>query len=67
VAATDMFLVDAGRGIVVGARVLACWSGARMYPGTVTARTQNNYAVKWEDDSAPSEIARGKIAPLPAR
>jgi hypothetical protein len=67
VAATDMFRVDADRGIAVGARVLACWSGARMYPGTVTGRTQNNYTVKWDDGSAPSEVPREKIAPLPTR
>ena len=67
VAAADMFRVDADRGIAVGARVLACWSGARMYPGTVTARTQNSYTVKWDDGSAPLEVPREKIVPLPNR
>jgi hypothetical protein len=67
VAAGDMVRTDADLGIAAGARVLACWQGARMYPGTVTMRTQDLYTVKWDDGSAPLEVPRGKIAPLPDR
>lgn len=67
VAVGDMFRVDADLGIAVGARVLACWQSAAMYPGIVMARRENFYTVKWDDGSAPMEVPREKIAPLPAR
>ncbi len=67
VEARDMVRVSADRGIAVGARVLACWTGARMYPGVVTMRTQDRYTVKWDDGSQPSEVPREKIAPLSER
>ncbi len=63
----DMVRVDADRGIAVGARVLACWRGAQMFPGTVTARRENSYTVKWDDGDAPLEVPREKIAPLPGQ
>ena len=65
VATSDMVPVDAIREIPIGAHVLACWLGAGMFSGTVTARTGNNYTVKWDDGDAPREVAREKIAPLP--
>ena len=55
------------REIAVGAHVLACWQGAQMYPGTVTARSGNSYTVKWDDGDTPLEVPREKIAPLPGR
>ena len=67
VASGDMVRVDADREIAVGAHVLACWQGAQMYPGTVTARRGNSYTVKWDDGDAPLEVPREKIAPLPGR
>lgn len=67
VVAGDMVPVDAKREIPIGAPVLACWIGAGMFPGTVTARTGNNYTVKWDDGDAPREVPREKIAPLPNR
>lgn len=67
VAAGDMVPVDAKREIPIRAPVLACWLGAGMFPGTVTALTGNNYTVKWDDGSAPREVPREKIAPLPNR
>ena len=59
--------VDANREIEIGGRVLACWAGAAMDPGTVTEREGNRYTVKWDDGSAPQAVPREKIAPLPAR
>ena len=67
VAGLDIVRVDANRDIPVGARVLACWVSAAMYPGTITARTGNRFTVKWDDGSTPSEVAREKIVPLPAQ
>ena len=67
VAGMDIVRVDARREIEIGGRVLACWAGAAMYAGTITARQGNSYTVKWDDGSAPSEVAREKIAPLPAQ
>ena len=67
VASMDIVRVDANREIAIGARVLACWAGAAMYPGTVTEREGNRYTVKWDDGSAPQAVPREKIAPLPAR
>ena len=65
VAAADMVPVNAALEIPIGAHVLACWHTAVMYPGTVTARTGDKYTVKWDDGSAPLEVPREKIAPLP--
>ena len=67
VAGMDIVRVDANREIEIGGRVLACWAGAAMYPGTVTEREGNRYIVKWDDGSAPQAVPREKIAPLPAR
>ena len=65
--ATDLIPVNAAREIPIGAQVLACWHSAVMYPGTVTARTGDNYTVKWDDGDTPLQVPRAKIAPLPAR
>ena len=67
VSAADMVRVDADREIAVGARVLACWRGAQMFPGTVTERRENFYTVKWDDGDTPLEVPREKIALLPGR
>jgi hypothetical protein len=67
VAARDVVCVDSAQEIPIGAHVLACWRGAQMFPGTVTARSGNQYTVKWDDGDTPLEVPREKIAPLPAR
>ncbi len=64
VAAADVVPVNAAREIAIGAHVLACWRGAQMFPGTVTARNGNSYTVKWDDGDTPLEVPREKIAPL---
>ena len=64
VAAADIVPVNAAREIEIGAHVLACWQGARMFPGVVTGRTGNSYTVKWDDGDTPLEVPREKIAPL---
>jgi len=67
VAAGDIVRVDSAREIQIGAHVLACWHGARMYPGIVTAKSGNLYTVKWDDGDTPLEVAREQIAPFPSR
>jgi hypothetical protein len=68
VAPGDVLPVSPAREIEVGAHVLACWRGAAMYPGIVTARRENLYTVKWDDGDAPLEVTRDRIALLlPAR
>ena len=63
----DVTPVNPTQELPVGAHVRACWKGAIMYPGTVTARHGNLYMIKWDDGDTPVEVEREKIAPLPAR
>jgi hypothetical protein len=67
VAAGDVVCVDSAREIPIGAHVLACWRGAQMFPGVVTARRHDSYTVKWDDGDTPLEVSREKIAPLSAK
>ncbi|MEA3210671.1 MAG: hypothetical protein QOE70_3728 [Chthoniobacter sp.] len=53
--------------IAVGTHVLACWKGARMFPGVVTGQRGGLYTIQWDDGDAPLEVAADKVAPLPAR
>lgn len=54
--------------IAPGTPVLACWrSGARMYPGVVTAKNGDHYTVKWDDGDTPTEESRDKIVVRRAR
>jgi hypothetical protein len=45
----------------VGDEVQAVWSSGRFYDGTITKATGSSYEVKWEDGSAPSQVAGSKI------
>jgi hypothetical protein len=45
----------------VGDEVQAVWSSGRFYDGTITKATGSSYEVKWEDGSAPSQVAGTKI------
>jgi hypothetical protein len=52
---------------LAGRRVLACWSADRLYPGTVLGTEgAKSVFVKWDDGTAPTEVAKEKIALLPA-
>ena len=63
----DLLPVAKPNEIVPGRRVMACWQSAKMYPGTVIeANGAQSVIVKWDDGSAPSEVAKEKIALLPA-
>jgi hypothetical protein len=63
--ATGIIPIPADAVINVGDHVLACWKGARMYPGFVTAKTDQAYTVKWDDGDVPLDVARGKVVALP--
>ncbi len=67
VGAADLLRVSRNANFATGDRVLAAWKSARMFPGTVTAKTEFTVTVKWEDGDEPLEVPREKIAPLPAR
>lgn len=67
VAPGDVEPVDAARELPIGTHVLACLNGAVMYPGTITARRDNRYTVKWDDGDAPRELERDRIAPVRPR
>lgn len=45
----------------VGDKVMAVWSSAKFYPGTITAANGDTYTVKWDDGSAPTDVAAAKI------
>ena len=65
VACADILPISSGQ-IKVGSRVMAVWSkNGRMYDGTVTARKDGSFTVKWDDGSAPSDVAEDNIVLLP--
>ena len=45
----------------VGAKVMAVWSGAKLYSGKVVEVGDKKWKVKWDDGSAPSWVDAGKI------
>lgn len=45
----------------IGDRVLAVYSGGRLYAGEVTKVEGTTYTVKWDDGSQPSTVEAGKI------
>ncbi len=65
VPAADVIAIPRGTAFKTGDIVLAPWKTAQMFPGTVTAVARFAVTVKWDDGSAPSEVVRAKIAPLP--
>jgi hypothetical protein len=63
----DLVAVAKPNDILPGRRVLACWASAKMYPGTVLdTKGAQKVIVKWDDGSAPSDVATDKLALLPA-
>ena len=56
--------MNAPQPIPIGTHVLACWRGAMMYPGVVTARPENFHTMKWDDDDTALEVPRKRIAPM---
>jgi len=49
----------------VGDRVKAVWSAGKFYEGTIEeVKDDEIYVVKWDDGSAPSDVAADKIIPL---
>jgi hypothetical protein len=61
----DMIVISPTDEIAIGSHVLACWHGARMFPGVATVKTANGFMVKWDDGDTPLDVPRGKIALLP--
>ena len=49
----------------VGSSVYAVWSSGRFYPGKITAASGGTYTVKWDDGSAPTQVAADKIMAVP--
>lgn len=48
--------------IVIGARVMAQWKGASMYPGTVIQVTNGKARVQWDDGDLPLDVPLDRIA-----
>lgn len=44
-----------------GDKVLAVWSSGKFYPGEVTAAKGSSYTVKWDDGSAPKDVAAYQV------
>jgi hypothetical protein len=47
--------------IKVGDKVLAVWSNAVFYPGTVTSAANLSYEVKWDDGTGTKWVPAGRI------
>jgi len=46
---------------VLGEKVQAVWTKARFYMGEISEVLESSYMVKWDDGSAPSEVASDSI------
>ena len=59
----DLIAIASRSEIHVGDRVLACWENKpRMFPGKVESINDKTVTVRWEDGSAPSEVALTGVA-----
>lgn len=45
----------------VGDKVLAVWSGSKFYSGTIKEMKESGATITWDDGTADSEVAYGKI------
>lgn len=59
--ASDLKEIPAKLTLATGDKVLAVWQKAKFYPGTVQEVKASGAVIKWDDGSAPSEVAFGKI------
>lgn len=59
--ASDMKEIPAKLTLTTGDKVLAVWTKAKFYSGTVQEVKASGAVIKWDDGSAPSEVAFGKI------
>lgn len=66
VSADDMKEVPAKPTLKTGDKVLAVWTTAKFYSATVQEVKASSAVIKWDDGTAPSEVAFGKIIPMPA-
>lgn len=64
VSASDMKEVPAKPALKTGDKVLAVWTTAKFYSGTVQEVKESGAVIKWDDGTAPSEVAFGKIVKL---
>ena len=48
--------------VVIGARVMAVWKGATMYPGTVIQVTGGKARVQWDDGDLPLDVPFERVA-----
>ena len=44
-----------------GNKVLAVWAGSKFYSGTIKEIKENGAVITWDDGTADSEVAFGKI------
>jgi hypothetical protein len=63
VSATDLIALSSAP-LEVGAHVLAAWKTARMFPGVITAKTEQAYTIKWDDGDAPMDVVKNHVVPL---
>jgi len=61
VTTADILAIPSTTNFSVGDKVIAVWSSARFYPGTIEQLTKGGAMVKWDDGSAASEVAFGQI------
>jgi hypothetical protein len=59
--ATDIRDIPADPQLKAGDKVMAIWSGAKFYPGTVVTANQLSYEIKWDDGSANQWVPAGKV------
>lgn len=58
---TDMKVFTEKENLKVGDKVLAVWAGAKLYSAKIKEMKETGALVTWDDGSAESEVAFGKI------
>jgi len=61
VKATDLKVTNEKSELKAGNKVLAVWAGSKFYSGTIKEMKENGAVITWDDGTADSEVAFGKI------
>lgn len=58
---TDLKMLTEKSELKTGDKVLSVWSGSKFYPGTIKEIKNEAAIISWDDGTADSEVAYGKI------
>ncbi len=58
---TDLKMLSEKSELKVGNKVIAVWAGSKFYSGTIKEIKETGAIITWDDGTADSEVAYGKI------